>query len=169
MLPQRIQEAFNRHLNAELYSAYLYLSMSAHFESASLEGMAHWMRIQAQEEMLHVIKFFDFINQRSGRVILAPVQGPPTAFASAVEVFEAARQHEATVSGLIHELVDLAAREKDHAAHAFLQWFVTEQVEEEATVEAIVDKLKLAGDNAGVLFMIDQDLGRRVLPPASPA
>lgn len=162
MLSQKIQDAFNQQLNAELYSAYLYVSMSAYFDSTNLKGMASWMRIQASEEVQHALKFYNFIDERGGRVLLAPIDGPKTAWQSALEVFEETCEHEAKVTGLINELVDLSIKEKDHAANAFLQWFVTEQVEEEATPREIADKLKLAGNHAGALFMIDQQLGQRV-------
>ncbi len=162
MLSAKIQDAFNKQLNAELYSSYLYLSMSTYFESQNLKGMATWMRVQAQEELQHGLKFLDFINERGGRVLLTPIEGPGTEWASPLAVFEETREHERKVTGLIHDLVDLTVREKDHAGSAFLQWFVSEQVEEEATADEIRGKLKLAGDNTGVLFMIDQDLGRRV-------
>jgi len=167
MLSQKIQDAFNQQLNAELYSAYLYLSMSAYFESVTLKGMANWMRIQAQEEVQHAERFYNFINERGGRVLLAPIEGPKTEWHSPLEVFEETCVHEAKVTGLINELVDLATMEKDHAANAFLQWFVTEQVEEEAAPKEIADKLKLAASNTSVLLMIDQELGQRVLTPTN--
>jgi len=164
----KIRDAFNKQINAELYSSYLYLSMSAYFESKSLVGMAHWMRIQAQEELQHVMRFFDFINQRGGRVLLSHVDGPETEWDSPLAAFRNAYEHECKVSGLINELVDLALAEKDHAANAFLQWFVTEQVEEEATAQGIVDQLEVIGDSGGPLLMLDRELGSRT-PPASAA
>ena len=168
MLSQKIQDAFNKQLNAELYSSYLYVSMSAYFDSINLKGMANWMRIQAQEEVLHATKFYNFVNERGGRVLLAPIEGPQTEWRSPLEVFEETCRHEAKVTALINELVDLAIKEKDHAANAFLQWFVTEQVEEEASPKEIVDQLKLAGDSPGALFMIDRELGQRVMTPPAP-
>ena len=168
MLSQKIQDAFNRQLNAELYSAYLYVSMSAYFESINLKGMANWMRVQAGEEVQHAERFYNFIHERGGRVLLAAIEGPKGEWHSPLEVFEETCQHEAKVTGLINELVDLAIKEKDHAANAFLQWFVTEQVEEEAAPKEIADKLKLAGNNTSVLFMIDQELGQRVLTSPAP-
>ena len=161
MFNQKIQDAFNKQLNAELFSSYLYLSMSAYFDSQTLKGMANWMRMQAQEEVQHAMKFYDFINDRGGRVVLAPVEGPETEWDSPLAAFEGAHKHECKVTGLIHDLVDLAIKEKDHAANAFLQWFVTEQVEEEASVTEIADKLRLVGDRGGVLFMLDKELGQR--------
>jgi ferritin len=168
MLSNKIQDAFNKQVNAELFSSYLYLSMSAHFEAQNLKGMAQWMRLQAQEELQHALKFLDFINERGGRVLLTGLEGPKTEWGSPLEVFEETCEHEAKVTGLIHGLVDVAISDKDHAANTFLQWFVTEQVEEEATAQEIRDKLKLAGDNPVALFMIDQELGQRT-PPATTA
>jgi ferritin len=169
MLDSKIQDAFNEQLNAELFSSYLYLSMSAYFESQNLKGMAHWMRTQAQEELQHALKFFDFINERGGRVLLAKVKEPKTEWSSAVDAFDEACKHESLVTGLINALVELSLKEKDHAANAFLQWFVTEQVEEESTVQEITDKLRFVGDNAVALFMIDQELGQRAAPAVAQA
>jgi len=165
---QKIGDALNKQLNAELFSSYLYLSMAAYFESQNLKGMAGWMRMQALEEYMHAMKFFDFINERGGRVLLAQIDAPKTEWSSPLVVFEDTYNHECKVTGLINELVDLAFSEKDHAANTFLQWFVTEQVEEEATAQEIRDKLKLVSDNAVALFMVDQELGQRV-PPVAPA
>ena len=156
-----IESAFNEQLNAELFSSYLYLSMAAYFESQNLKGMAGWMRMQAIEEHMHAMKFFDFINERGGRVTLAKIKEPKTEWSSPLDVFEDTCAHESKVTGLINELVDLALNEKDHAANAFLQWFVTEQVEEEGTTQEIRDKLKLVSDNPVALFMIDREMGGR--------
>ena len=162
MISDRIQQAFNKQLNAELYSSYLYLSMAAYFESINLRGFANWMRCQVQEELVHAMKFNDFIVGRGGRVLLMPIEGPPTVWSSPLNAFEDAYRHEQKVTGLINDLVNLAVEEKDHASNAFLQWFVTEQVEEEASADGVVQKLKLAGDQGGGLFMIDQELAARV-------
>jgi len=161
MFNKKIEDAFNKQLNAELYSAYLYVSMSAYFDATNLKGMANWMRIQASEEVQHAMKFYNFINERGGRVLLAPIEGPKTEWHSPLEVFEETCEHEAEVTALINKLVDLSIEEKDHAANAFLQWFVTEQVEEEATPREIAERLKLAGNHAGSLLMIDHQLGER--------
>jgi ferritin len=171
MLKPKIQEAFNRQLNAELHSAYLYLSMAAYFESENLAGMATWMRVQAQEEVVHAMKFFDFINERDGRVTLTELEGPKTEWASPLDAFQGGYEHECKITGLINQLVDLSIQESDHAANAFLQWFVSEQVEEEATAKSIVDKLKLAGDSSVALLMLDGELGQRTFtpPPAESA
>ncbi|MBN2563604.1 MAG: ferritin [Phycisphaerae bacterium] len=167
MMNSKIERAFNEQLNAELFSSYLYLSMAAYFESQNLKGMAGWMRMQAIEEHMHAMKFFDFINERGGTVTLAQIDAPKTEWTSPLEVFEHTCKHESKVTGLINALVDLALNEKDHAANAFLQWFVTEQVEEEASAQEIAGKLKLVGDRGGMLFMLDRELGQRT-PPAAP-
>ena len=165
MLKPKIEGAFNEQINAELFSSYLYLSMAAYFESQNLKGMANWMRIQAQEEIAHAMKFFDFVNERGGKVVLTRIDAPKVEWPSPLAGFQEAHQHECKVSGLINGLVDLALSEKDHAANAFLQWFVTEQVEEEASVLEIAEKLKRTGDQGSMLFMLDRELGQRKLPP----
>ncbi len=165
---RKIEDAFNEHLNAEHYSSYLYLSMSAYLESENLKGMANWMRIQAQEEMAHVMKFYDFIHDRDGKVTLKEIKAPKTEWSSPMEVFEDALTHERLVSGLINDLVNLTMSENDHMSNTFLQWFVTEQVEEEATVKEIVDMMKLVGDNGVARFMLDGELSQRVLAPTDP-
>lgn len=162
MMNEKIQDAFNKQINAELYSSYLYLSMSAYFMSISLAGFANWMRVQAQEELVHAMKFYNFINGRGGKVVLTAIDAPPTAWDSPLHVFEDAYRHEQKVTGLINGLVDLAIQEREHSANAFLQWFVTEQVEEEASADAVVQQLKLAGDAGGGIFMIDRELAGRV-------
>ncbi len=158
---KQIEAAFNEQINAELYSSYLYLAMSAWFESQNLKGMAHWMRVQAAEEQKHARKFYDFIHDRGGRVKLAKIDAPPADWASPAAVFKDAHQHECRISGLIHNLVELAAKEKDYPAANFLQWFVSEQVEEEASAVQIADKLSAVGDNKGLIFMFDAELGKR--------
>lgn len=168
MLNPKIQDAFNKQINAEVFSSYLYLSMSTYFDSQNLKGMANWMRVQAQEELMHAMKFHDFIDERDGRVLLQPVDGPPTEWGSPLAVFEDTYRHEQNVTGLIHKLVDMAIAESDHATHNFLQWFVSEQVEEEASANEIVQKLKLVKDDPTGLFMIDRELAQRV-PPTPPA
>ncbi len=161
MLSEKMQAAMNKQINAELHSAYIYLSMSAYFEDANLTGMAQWMRMQSSEEVAHATKFFDFINERGGRVLLAPLDGVPTTWDSPLDVFKAAYAHEQKVTGMIHNLVDLALEERDHASNSFLQWFVYEQVEEESPADDIVQKLTLAGNSAPALLFLDAELGRR--------
>jgi ferritin len=135
--------------------------MSAYFQSINLTGFAHWMRVQAQEELAHAMKFYDYVIERGGRVSLQAVEAPTSQWDSPLAAFEDAYRHEQKVTGLINQLVDDAVQSKDHATNAFLQWFVAEQVEEEASVDAIVQKLKLVGGSPGGLFMIDHHLGER--------
>ena len=165
-----MQDALNTHLNAELYSAYLYYSMSAYFEAEGLKGCAHWMRLQALEEMTHVSKFFDYISDRGGRVLMQPVEGPPTEWDNPLAVFQATLDHEVEVTGLINKLVDLSLEISDHATNNFLQWFVGEQVEEEATAEEILTKLKRISSSPEGLFLVDAELAQRTitLPPDFP-
>jgi len=168
MLGKKIEKAFNEQINAELYSAYMYLSMAAWFDDQGLPGMSHWMRMQAKEEDIHGMKFFDFICERAGRVSLTAIETPPSEWKSPLDVFEAAYAHEQVVTGLINDLMDLAISEKDHASVTFLNWFVDEQVEEEATALDIVGQLKLGGDTKSVLFLLDRELGQRVAPNPQP-
>ena len=169
MLSEKMQAELNKQINAELFSAYLYYAMSAYFESIDLAGAATWMRCQTQEELFHASKIFAYVNERDGRVVLEAIQGPDKEWASPLAAFQAAYKHEQKVSALINSLVTLARKEKDHMTDNFLQWFVTEQVEEESSVNAVVRKLKLVGTEGGGMFMIDNELGQRVFvyPPAS--
>ena len=169
MINKKMEEAINKQINAELYSSYLYLSMSAYFSLINLAGFANWMRIQAQEELTHAMKFYDYINERGGKVILTKIEQPKSEWKSAMEAFEDTYSHECVVTGLINDLVNLAIEEKDHSSNAFLQWFVTEQVEEEASAQEILDKLKFIGDNGAALFMIDKDLGQRIFAAGEPS
>jgi ferritin len=161
MLTEKMQKALNGQLNAELYSSYLYLSMNAYFKSVNLDGFANWMHYQAQEELEHSMKFYDFIIQRGGKVHLQQIEAPPTEWSSPLAVFEATLEHEQKVTGLINDLVDVAHEERDHATNIFLQWFVSEQVEEEENVGGVLEQLKLMGDAKGGLFMIDCELAKR--------
>lgn len=169
MISKKLQNALNKQINAELYSSYLYFSMSAYFDDLNLKGMAHWMKIQAQEEMMHVLKFYDFLNDRGGRVLLEAIDKPATEWKSPLNAFEDAYKHEQKVTKLINDLVDLAIVEKDHAACSFLNWFVDEQVEEEANADQIVKNLKLVGDHPQGLFMLDKELGARPAPTMTTA
>jgi ferritin len=166
MLNPKTQDALNKQLNAEYFSSYLYLSMAAHFEAQSLPGMANWMRMQAQEETVHAMKFFDFINERDGQVILTEIEAPKTEWKSPLDAFQDAYEHEQKITGMINELSNLAASSKDHAAHNFLEWFVAEQVEEENTVRTIVDQLKMVGENGVGQFILDGQLGQRTAASA---
>ncbi len=168
MISKKVEEALNGQVNAEMYSAYLYLSMESYFKSLNLNGFANWMMVQTQEEMVHAMKIYDFINERGGRVTLKAIDGPPTKWESPMAVFEAVYEHEQKVTGLINKLVDLATEEKDHATNTFLQWFVNEQVEEESSADAIVQQMKMMGNAPGGMFMLDRELGQRVFtPPAT--
>jgi ferritin len=167
MLNQRLSTAINQQINGEFSSAYLYLAMAAHFENQDLQGFAKWMRIQAQEEASHALIFFNYLTDRDGLPVLTQLEVPPAEFGSPQEVFKKVKEHERKVSASIDGLADLATAEKDHATRALLDWFVTEQVEEQATSSAIHARLKLVnGDPTGILAM-DKELGARVyvLPP----
>jgi ferritin len=165
MISKKMEKALNEQVNAELFSAYLYLSMEAYFKSLNLNGFANWMRVQTQEEVAHAMKIYEFINERGGRIILKAIDGPDTEWESPLEVFKAVYEHEQKVTGLINNLVNLAIEEKDHATNTFLQWFVNEQVEEEASADAIVQQLKIMADAPGGIFMLDRELAQRVFTP----
>jgi len=165
MISEKIQQALNEQINAELYSAYLYLSMNTYFESENMQGFANWMRIQAQEELTHAMKIYDFLNDRGGKVTLTTIDQPPTQWDSTLAVFNATYEHEQKVTSLINNLVNLANQEKDHATNSFLQWFVTEQVEEEKNAADIVSKLKLIEKSPQAIFMMDKDMAQRIFTP----
>jgi ferritin len=161
MLSAKLQDAMNKQINAELFSAYIYLSMSAYFEDKTLRGFANWMRVQAQEEVGHAMRFYDFIVDRLGRVLLEPIAKVPTEWPSTLAAFESAFKHEQKVTGMINDLMALAIAEGDHAAASFLKWFVDEQVEEESQADEIVQQLKLAGDNGAALLILDREMASR--------
>ena len=161
MLSKSMERAINRQIKAEFYSAYLYLAMAAHADAANLPGFAHWMRAQSQEEIEHGMKFYKYVNERGGRVVLEAIDRPPEEFESPLDLFEKTLEHEQHVTALIHELYALAIEQQDYASLVELQWFVEEQVEEESNATAIVDTLKLAGDSGNALIMLDRALGSR--------
>ena len=168
MLSEKMMDALNGQINKEIYSAYLYLSMSAYSTFIGLKGFANWFMVQYQEEMTHAMKIYDYINDQGGQVKLLVIEQPPTEFGSPLEMFEKTLEHEKFVTKRINDLVDLAIKEKDHASNIFLQWFVTEQIEEEANDNEIISKLKLVGKEGNGLFMIDKELAARVFtPPAT--
>ena len=167
MLNKTIQDAMNEQIKNELYSAYLYLSMSAYCESINLPGCASWMRMQEQEEKIHAMKLFDFVHERGGRVVLQAIDQPPSEFGPPLAVFEKTLEHEQKVTGLINNLYALAVEEKDYASQIFLQWFVTEQIEEENSVSQVIEQLKMIGDSRQGLLMLDRDLGGRAAPQAN--
>ena len=161
MLSKKLQDALNEHIKNEFYSAYVYLSMAAHLAAAHLPGCARWMRAQSQEEMSHAMKLFDFVLERGGRVVLKAIEQPPAQFKSPLEVFQQALKHEQKVTDMIHRLYELAVKENDYATQVMLQWFITEQVEEEGAAGEIVEQLKLIGKEPTALFMLDRQLGAR--------
>ena len=165
MLSKKMEEALNIQINKELYSAYLYLSMAAYCESINLGGFANWMKIQTREEVSHAQKIFDYVAERGGKVTLQPIDGPETEWESPLALFEHVFKHEQLVTGLINDLVKLARQENDYATESFLRWFVDEQVEEEASASGVVERMKLAGDRGGGLFMLDREMASRVFTP----
>lgn len=160
MLSKKMQAALNEQINAELYSAYVYLAMSAHCEAQNLTGFAAWLRRQAREEVAHAMKIFDFVTDRDGRVALAAVPQPAASYKTPLAMWTKVLEHERHVSALIHKLFALAVKESDYAAQAMLQWFVTEQVEEEKTAGQILEQVKLIGPSGPALFFLDRHLGK---------
>jgi ferritin len=160
MLDAKIESALNEQINHELASAYLYLSMAAHFEAENLPGSAKWMRRQAGEEQAHAMKIFDYITDRDGRVRLQAVAQPPVEFRSTMDVWERTLAHEQKVSSLIHALYALAVEAKDYPTQALMQWFVTEQVEEEKTARSILEQVRRIGEASSALFFLDRHLGK---------
>lgn len=161
MLKEKVLIALNNQLNAEMHSAYLYLSMSAYFEDKGLGGFANWMKVQYQEELSHALKFFDFINERNGRVTLTPIAGVATDFDGVIDVFEKTLAHEQMVTAMIDNIVDIAVEASDHATQSFLRWFIDEQVEEEANVNELLDNLKLINGQGNGVFMLNRELKGR--------
>jgi len=161
MLNTELEAALNAQLGGELYSSHLYLSMSAYCESANMPGAARWFRMQADEERTHAMRFFEHLVDRGGRVVLGTIEAPPTEFSSLLDAFERALEAERNVTAAIDRLASMAIDQGDHAAQAFLQWFVTEQVEEEKQADEVVQTLRAIGDNPATLFMLDRELGAR--------
>jgi ferritin len=158
-----VQAAFNDQIKHEFLASYLYLSISAHFEAENLPGFAHWMKLQAQEEVMHALRLHDHVLRRGGRVQLQPIDGPQTQFGTPAEIFESVLTHEQKVTGLIHRLFELAGEEGDWAAQQELQWFIAEQVEEEDSASAARDQVGMAGDDRAALLMLDREFGSRML------
>lgn len=165
MITKKMASVLNQHLNREYYSAYLYLSMSSHANYIGLKGMAHWFQVQIQEEQLHAQKFRNYILDQGEKVILAAIAKPPSTFKSPLSLFEETLKHEKEVTAAVNQLAAIAKKENDFATSAMLQWFITEQVEEETNVTDIVQKLKLIGGDGSGLFMLDKELGTRVFAP----
>ncbi len=167
MISKKMEDALNNQIREEMFSAYLYLSMSAWFQTLNLKGFANWMMVQYQEELVHAIKIFDFISERNGTVKLQKIDQPQHEWKSPLEAFEAAYKHEQHITGCINDLVHMAMEDKDRATQVFLDWFVNEQVEEEANADDIVQNLKLVADNGHGILMLDREFGQRVF--TSPA
>ncbi len=165
-ISKKMAAAVNGQINAEFFSGYIYLSMAAYFEGQNLPGFATWMRLQAQEEQIHGMKLFDYVLERGGSFIPKAIAAPSASWESPLAVFQEALKHEQKVTGLINKLYEVAKAENDHATEIMLQWFITEQIEEEASAEAIVEKLKLAGNKPQALLMLDKELGTRTPPTA---
>ena len=165
MLSKTLEKALNVQINDEYYSAFLYLSMSSYFESVNLLGMAAWMRMQYEEEVMHGIKLFDMIVDMEGKIALKPIEGPPMEFKSPLDVFTKSLEHERKVTGMINKIYSLAREESNYAVQSALQWFIDEQVEEEKSALEIVQQLKMIGDETTPLLMLDGKLGSRELNP----
>ncbi|RZN68663.1 MAG: ferritin [Candidatus Methanolliviera hydrocarbonicum] len=165
MISEKMVNALNEQINKEIYSAYLYMSMSAYSTFIGLKGFANWFMVQYQEEMTHAMKIYDYVNDQGTQVKLMAISQPPTDFESPLDMFEKTLDHEKFVTKSINGLVDLAIEEKDHATNIFLQWFVTEQIEEEGNDNDIIAKLKLVGSEGNGLFILDKELAQRVFTP----
>ncbi len=160
-----VQDAFNEQIKNELSSGYLYLSMSAHFDQENFEGFAHWMRLQAQEELAHAMRLFDYVLRRGGRVELHGIESPTADFGRPLSIFESVLEHERAVTGMIHGLFELSGKEGDAAAQQELQWFIAEQVEEEDQASTARDRVRMAGKDQAALLMLDQLFGSRTADP----
>ena len=168
MISPKLQDALNAQINAEFWSAYLYLSMGMHFENVGNAGVANWFKIQFKEEQAHAEIFMNYLNSRGGRVVLKAIDAVPTTWESPLAAFEATLEHEQKVTALINNLYALAVEEKDYATTGKLDWFVAEQVEEEETAQSLIDRLKMVGDNGMGLYMLDQELASRVYNVPAP-
>lgn len=162
MINEKVADIMNQQIVHELYSAYLYLAMSAYFESINLKGAAHWMRCQAQEEEIHAMLFYKHVVDRMGKVILGKIDAPPAVWQSPLEVFVEANKHEQKVTALINNIAKVAQQEADFASNTLLQWFTNEQIEEEAQTDEVAQQLKLVGDNSSALLLLDQKLATRI-------
>jgi ferritin len=161
MISDAMEKALNDQINAEYHSSYIYLAMAAYFEGINMRGFANWMTVQAREEMVHVMKFYRYVFERGSRVVLKAIPAPPKEWKSILDAFKAAYAHEQMISGRINKLMELAVKEKDFATQALLQWFVTEQVEEESSAFEWVTKLEMVGDSKHGLYMMDREAGAR--------
>lgn len=169
MMNARLEKAINNQINAEMYSAYLYLSMAAYFEEINLPGFANWMRVQFEEEQFHAMKFLNYMVERGGRVVLEAIEKPRTEWSNPVEVFEETLSHERHVTALINDVAEIAEQEKDRATQNLLIWFIDEQVEEESTAEGILNQLKLIGGEGHGMLMLDREFAARTFTPPTGA
>lgn len=167
MLKPKVKQAINDQINAEIWSAYMYLSMSTYFTTQGLTGFANWMRIQWQEEISHAMKFFDYMVERGEQPVLKPIAAVPNKWKSPLNVMQETLKHEQHVTALVNNIMDLAIEEKDHATKSMLQWFIDEQVEEEANAQAIIDDLKLVDGNGHGMLLLDRELKTRVFVDAT--
>lgn len=165
MLNKKIEKKINEQINEELFSAYLYLAMSAYCEDINLPGFANWMSVQFEEEQFHAMKFINYINERGGRVELEALEKPQVEWDNMIDVFEATLKHERHITSKINEIVDLAIEERDHATVSFLNWYVDEQVEEEDTAEGILDQLKMINGQGNGMLMLDREMAARTFTP----
>ena len=161
MISEKMAKAINEQINAELYSAYLYLSMASYFDDKGLSGFAHWMKLQAQEEVEHGMKFYTYLYDRGAKVTLKAIEAPSTNWDSPLAVFKNIYEHECKVTGLIDNLYRIAKEEKDSPTEIFLHWYINEQIEEEASASEIVSKLEMIGDKTQLLLMLDKELAQR--------
>jgi ferritin len=166
---KKVEDAINKQVNAEIYSAYLYLGMSSKCAELNLKGFSNWFYVQAQEEMTHAMKFYKFVLERGGHPVLPAIEGVPTEWKSPLAMFEAAYEHEQKVTALINGIMDIAIAERDHATASMLNWFIDEQVEEEANSSELAEKLKLIGESREGLFMLDKELSTRVFVDSTQA
>lgn len=165
MINEKLEKVINQQINAEMYSAYLYLSMSAYLESINLPGFASWMRVQFEEEQFHALRFFTFLNERGGRVELDAIEKPQFVWNNVIEVFEHTLEHERHVTSLLNNIADIAETEKDRPTRNLMVWFIDEQVEEESSAEKIINELKLINGEGHGMLMLDRELGTRVFTP----
>ena len=168
MIGERLNSAINDQIKNELESYYIYLSMAAYLHTRSLDGMGHWMRCQAHEEMIHAMKFVEHLIDRGGKVVLQDLKQLKTEWSSPLEVFQDAFEHEKFISSKINDLTTIAREEKDYGSEPLLAWFTDEQIEEEASAGKITDELAMVGEDKSALLMLDRELGARAYPPGSP-
>lgn len=168
MISPKVQDAINAQINAELWSAYLYLSMAQQFHACGRPGIANWFDVQFQEEQAHAQIFINYLNSRGGRVLLRPIEAVPTEWDSELDAFEAVLAHEQKVTAMINDLYHLAETERDYATRGRLDWFVCEQVEEEETAQGLIDRLRLIGDNGLAIYTLDTELGTRTYQAPAP-